>query len=155
MPSLLCVALLATSLSAQAASDPPVLFKPLGIENLNVGLGGGSFDLLVEVQRTRGLAVRLRSLDYTVKMGGRVVTSGDREYSGKRISKRDPVIVEIPVNFSAADALTTGIDALASGKINAKVKGEAGLAWFIFPFKVPFDRKVSLDTAPKKKRKGR
>lgn len=150
MPALFAAALLALSLDA-AAKEPPVLVKPVGVENIDIGLSGGSFDLLLEAERTRGIRVRLRDLDYTVKMGGRVVTRGDREYSGKVLRKGQPIIIEVPVEFSATDALATGLDALANGKVNVRIQGEAGLRVLLIPFSVPFDQKVKMGKGRKKR----
>ena len=128
-----------------------MLVKPVGVENIDIGLSGGSFDLLLEAERTRGIRVRLRDLDYTVKMGGRVVTRGDREYSGKVLRKGQPIIIEVPVEFSATDALATGLDALANGKVNVRIQGEAGLRVLLIPFSVPFDQKVKMGKGRKKR----
>ncbi len=151
MPALFAAALLALSLDAAAAKEPPVLVKPVGVENIDIGLSGGSFDLLLEAERTRGIRVRLRDLDYTVKMGGRVVTRGDREYSGKVLRKGQPIIIEVPVEFSATDALATGLDALTNGKVNVRIQGEAGLRVLLIPFSVPFDQKVKMGKGRKKR----
>ena len=131
----------ALSTSAQAADGPPVEVRPLRIANVDAGFSGASFDVVLEAERTRGLPVKLRSLDYTIQIGKTVIAEGSRDYDSLKLKKGQPVKVKVPVELSAGQALKAVTKVAAGRDLKIKVKGTAGLkVWFI-PFTVPFSAK--------------
>lgn len=136
---------LATALTAAPAhaADSPVDIAPVGVKNLDVGLSGASFDVVLEAERTRGwLPLKLRSVDYVVMVGKAQVATGTREYDGLKLKKGDPVRFRVPVELSGGEALTA-MGRIASGRsVKVKVKGTAGLGIFFIPIKVPFSAKM-------------
>jgi hypothetical protein len=135
--------LLATALSTpvQAADGPPLEVRPKRIADLDVSLSGASFDVVLEAERMRGIAVKLRSLDYTIQVGKTVVAEGSRDYDGVKLKKGQPVTVRVPVELSGGQALKAA-GKIASGRdLKIKVKGTAGLGIWFIPFTVPFSAK--------------
>lgn len=134
---------LATVLSApaQAADGPPVEIRPNRIADVEVGLSGASFDVILEAERMRGITVKLRSLDYTIQVGKTVVASGSREYSNLKLKKGEPVKVRVPVELGGAEALKVAGKVAAGRDLKIKVKGNAGLGIWFIPFTVPFSAK--------------
>ena len=135
--------LLVTALSApvQAADGPPLDVRPKRIADLEVGLSGASFDVVLEAERTRGIAVKLRSLDYTIQVGKTVIAEGSRDYNGVKLKKGQPVTVRVPVELSGGQALKAVTKIAAGRDLKIKVKGKAGLGIWFIPFTVPFQAK--------------
>ena len=131
----------ALSTSAQAADGPPVEIRPMRIADVDIGLSGASFDVVLEAERMRGITVKLRSLDYTIQVGKTVVASGSREYSGLKLKKGEPVKVRVPVELSGTEALKVASKVVAGRDLKIKVKGNAGLGIWFIPFTVPFSAK--------------
>jgi hypothetical protein len=136
--------LLATALAAPvhaAEKDPPVDIRPKKISNVDVGLSGATFDVVLEAERTRGIAVKLRSLEYTIQVGKTVVARGEREYDAVKLRRGQPVTIKVPVELSGGEALQA-IGRIAAGRdLKIKVKGNAGLGIWFIPFTVPFSAK--------------
>ncbi len=150
-PLIFATLLSATISTAHAGGGPPVTIVPVAVENMKMGLSGGSLDVVLEAERTRGIRVRLRHLDYEVLMAGDVLSKADRDYSGTVLKKGQPVDIAVPVNISAGDALNIGVNALTKGNMGVRVRGEIGLSIFFIPFTVPFDQKLN----PNQKRGGK
>lgn len=136
--------LLATALATPAhAGDkaPPVDIRPKTIANLDVGLSGASFDVVLEAERTRGIAVKLRSLEYTIKVGKTEVARGEREYSSVKLRRGETVTIKVPVELSGKQALKAAGRIAAGRDLKIVVKGNAGLGIWFIPFTVPFAAK--------------
>lgn len=132
---------LATAGPAQAGGEPLKL-TPIGIEDLQVGFGGGSFDLVIEAERLKGLPIKLRNLEYELLVGNVVVTETDTEYDSVVLRRGEPVEIAIPVTLDASTAMSAGAKAMASGKLDLRIRGTAGLRVLIFPVKIDFDERL-------------
>lgn len=136
--------LLATALATQAqAGDkpPPLTIQPKRVADLDVGLSGATFDVVLEAERTRGITVRLRHLDYEVRIGGAVVAQGVREYDNVRLRRGEPVKIRVPVELSGREALQAAGKIASGRELKIKVRGSAGLGIWFIPFTVPFAAK--------------
>jgi hypothetical protein len=136
--------LLAAALAGPAQAEdkgPPVEIRPKKISNLDIGLSGASFDVVLEAERTRGIPVRLRSLDYTIQVGKVVVAEGERHYPATKLAKGKPVQIRVPVELSGTEALKAAGNIAGGRDLKIKVKGTAGLGIWFIPFKVPFSAK--------------
>jgi len=136
--------LLAAALTAPAhAGDkgPPLEVRPKRIADLDIGLSGASFDVVLEAERTRGITVKLRSLEYEIKVGKTTVARGEREYDTVKLKRGEPVAIRIPVELSGSQALKAAGKIAAGRDLQIKVKGNAGLGIWFIPFTVPFAAK--------------
>lgn len=136
-PTLLLTAALATSAHA-AEKPPPVDIRPKKIANLDVGLSGASFDVVLEAERMKGIAVKLRSLEYTIQIGKTVVAHGEREYGPVKLRRGEPVTIKVPVEMDGGQALKAATRIAAGRDLKIVVKGNAGLGIWFIPFTVPF-----------------
>jgi hypothetical protein len=136
--------LLAAALAGPAQADdkgPPVEIRPKRIADVDIGLSGATFDVILEAERTRGITVKLRSLEYEIKVGKTTVARGDREYDAVKLRRGEPVKIRIPVELSGADAIKAAGKIAAGRDLKIKVKGNAGLGIWFIPFTVPFAAK--------------
>ncbi len=135
-PSLLLAAVLAT---ASAAEKPqPIVVEPKRVTNVDIGLSGATFDVVLEAERTRGLTVKLRHLDYSIQVGKTVVAEGAKEYDSVRLRKGEPVLITVPVEMSGIQALELAGRIAAGRDLKVKVKGNAGIRVWFFPMTIPF-----------------
>lgn len=132
---------LATAGPAHAGGEP-VLLSPVGIRDLQIGFGGGSFDLVIEAERTRGLPIKLRKLEYELLVGNVVVTEADTEYDGLVLRRGEPREIAIPVTLDASTAMSAGAKAMSSGTLDLRIRGRAGLRVLIFPVRIDFDERL-------------
>ena len=151
--SLLAAALAVGAPGLAEAKEPPVLFEAQGVKNVQIGLSGGSFDVMVQAERTRGLAVKLRHLEYEILLAGQPFSEASRDYDGMKLRKGEPQLIPIPVRFDAEKALKAGMAALGSEKLEVRVRGEAKLSVLCIPFTVPFDQRSALKPGKGKKKK--
>jgi Late embryogenesis abundant protein len=121
------------------ARDQGVDVRPTDIRGLQVGLGGATFDLVLEVERTRGVAVRLRSLTYDLAVNGRSITADERDLDGVKLKRGIPTEVVIPVQIGARDALGMLGSALNQGDLDVKLTGTAKVRVLLVPFSVDID----------------
>lgn len=141
-PALLLALALSSSGPAHAADA--VNITPKAVNNLQVGLSGGTLDLVLEADRPRGLPIRLRALNYELFVGNVLVTSAAQEYDGVVLRKGEPATFTIPVRLDASTALSAGMKALSSGSLDLRLRGEAKVRVLIFPLRIDFDER--LDT---------
>ena len=144
LPALLPL-LLALSGPAGAASSVQV--EPVGLNDVKLSLGSASFDLVLRVERTRGLPVRLRKLDYALQVGKVRVTQARADYRHLKLRKGQPVDVELPVRLDAGQAAAVALDAFGAGQLTVRISGKAGVSVLLLPISVGFDeRLVKLGT---------
>lgn len=144
LPALLPL-LLALSGAAGAASSVQV--EPVGLNDVKLSLGSASFDLVLRVERTRGLPVRLRKLDYALQVGKVRVTQARADYRHLKLRKGQPVDVELPVRLDAGQAAAVALDAFGAGQLTVRISGKAGVSVLLLPISVGFDeRLVKLGT---------
>lgn len=143
MLSLIPALFLATAVSGPAhAGGEPLKLTPVGVKDVQIGLAGGSLDLVIEAERMKGLPIHLRSLEYELLVGNVVVTDTEREYDGVVLRKGEPVEISIPVRLDASTAMSAGARAMSSGKLDLRIRGTAGLRVMIFPVKINFDERL-------------
>lgn len=143
MLSLLPALTLAAATAGPAhAGDQPLKLTPIGVKDLQVGFGGGSFDLVIEAERMKGLPLKLKSLEYELLVGNVVVTETETDYDAVVLRKGEPVEIAIPVTLDASTAMSAGAKAMASGKLDLRIRGTAGLKVLIFPVKIDFDERL-------------
>lgn len=121
------------------ARDQGVDVKPTTVRGLEVGLGGATFDLVLEVERTRGVAVRLRGLDYDVEVNGRSITADELDLAGIKLKRGVPTEVVIPVQLGARDALGMVGSAMSQRDLQVKLTGTAKVRMLLIPFSVDID----------------
>ena len=138
----ICVCLMVICGARVAHASEPVRLTPVGVRDLQIGLGGGTFDLVVEAERLRGLPIQLRGIEYELMVGNVVVTDAARDYEKLVLKRGAPVEVEIPVRLDAATAVSAGARALASQELDLRIRGTAGLKVFIVPIRVDFDEQL-------------
>ena len=147
MLSLIPALFLATAVSGPAhAGGEPLKLTPVGVKDVQIGLAGGSLDLVIEAERMKGLPIHLRSLEYELLVGNVVVTDTEREYDGVVLRKGEPVEISIPVRLDASTAMSAGARAMSSGKLDLRIRGTAGLRVMIFPVKINFDERLEPPT---------
>jgi hypothetical protein len=138
--------LLAAALSAPVAhAEDPITIEPVAVENLQIGMGGGSFDLVLKASRNKGLPVTLRWLEYELLVGNVVVTENEREYDGVKLKKGEPATFSLPVKLDASTAFSAGAKAMSSGRLDLRLRGQAGLKVLIFPIRIEFDEELVTD----------
>jgi hypothetical protein len=138
-PLLLTLALAA----APAQAEDPLEFSLVGVVVESVGLRETRLQLITEITRTRWPAVRLRSLEHAVSIGGRVVAEGEASYGGTRLRRDKPQEVRIPVSFrtlEAAGALGRGL--VEGAKIDIEIEGAMRFRMLLIPFELPFDESL-------------
>ncbi len=132
-------ALLALTLGvAPAAADDPLEVELVGVEVEKAGLRETRLRLVTEVTRTRWPPVRLRGVEHSFSIGGRVVAEGEAEFSGVKLRRGAPQEIRIPVSFrtlEAAGALGRGV--LSSGQIDIELQGAVRCRMLLIPFEVP------------------
>lgn len=139
MSALLLAAALAGP-PAAAATDP-VRVRPVGVENVRMGLGHATFDLVVEAERLKGLPVVLRTLDYAIVIDRVRVAQTVGDYRGQRLrlKKGEPVRFTLPVELNAAEALALATQGISEGLgLRVKLSGKAGVRLLFLPLTVPF-----------------
>ena len=124
--------------SPPAAAGEPLRIDPVAIQDVDLGLGKASFGLVVEVERLRGLPIRLRHLQYQLDVNKVTVTDTRADYGGIKLKKGQPVEIVIPVELNAAEALAVAAQGLASGNVRVQIRGEAGVRILLLPMTVPF-----------------
>ena len=136
-------ALLALALALPIANaKPPVTVTPAAVSNLDVGLGGGSFDVTVEAQRSGWLPIRLRQLEYTILVAGKEFASDTVQYNGMWIGRKEPTSIPIHVKFTMAQALGVGLAAAGKKRLRVRVKGNADARVLVFPVTVAFNKRI-------------
>lgn len=124
------------------AGGAPLKLTPVGVRDLQIGLSGGSFDLVVEAERSKGLPIKLRNLQYELLIGNVVLTETERDYDAVVLRRGEPVEIAIPVTLDASTAMSAGAKALTSGRLDLRIRGTAGLRILVFPLTVGFDEKL-------------
>ena len=125
-----------------AEAKDPVSIEPKSVENFEVNMTGGSFDVLVDARRTGWLPIKLKKLDYTVMVSGQEFTSDTVEYDGMWIGRNDPTTIPIHVEFDMSKALGAGLAALSGKKLRVRVKGTADARVLFFPVTVKFNERI-------------
>ena len=133
------VASVALAPAPALAAQPSVDVVPVGLQNLDLGMGQASFDLVLRVTRTRGLPVRLRRLDYSLDVGQVEVTEASATYQGVRLRRDEPVEIAVPVSLNAGEAAAVALSAVATGELRIRLSGKAGVSVLLFPITVPFE----------------
>jgi len=140
MTSLLLAAALVTAPTAAADDTAPLRITPVGVEHLDVGLGGARFDLVVEAERLKGLPVVIRTLDYAIDVDRLKIaqTRGDYRGEGLRLRKGDPVRFSIPVELDASEAMALVASGLGQGRdLRVRLTGHAKVRMLLIPFRIP------------------
>ena len=120
--SLIPALFLATAVSGPAhAGGEPLKLTPVGVKDVQIGLAGGSLDLVIEAERMKGLPIHQRSLEYELLVGNVVVTDTEREYDGVVLRKGEPVEISIPVRLDASTAMSAGARAMSS-RIDLRIR---------------------------------
>jgi hypothetical protein len=136
----LCLLSLFYAPQSKAGSDP-VAVKVLGVDDVSVGLKGVSFVLLLEAQRTRGLAIHLKSAEARVQVARVELDPIHLKLEGTRLKKGKPIQIRVPCSLDAISAIGAVGQAAAKGKVNIKAEGTVSGRVFIFPFTRPFSVK--------------
>ena len=135
--------LLALALTLPIAhAKPPVTITPATVSNLDVGLGGGSFDVTVEAQRSGWLPIRLRLLEYTIMVAGKEFASDTVRYDAMWIGRKEPTSIPIHVEFTMAQALGVGLAAAGGKRLRVRVKGAAEARVLFFPVTAAFNKRI-------------
>ena len=125
-----------------AEAAPPVSVTPTSVNNVEIGLTGGSFDVVLHAQRSGWLPIKIRELDYTIMVAGREFASDTVEYSSLWIGRKEPTSIPIHVQFTMAQALGAGLSALSGKKLRVRVKGTAEASVLFFPVTANFNRRI-------------
>lgn len=136
MPSLLLPLALLLSTPAHALGVFPV-----GLRDVRVGMSGASFTVMVEVEREKGLPVRLRGLDYALRIDQAPVASAEIKYKDDKVvlRKGQPVRVGIPVTLDAAEAMKIVSRGFRGGSnLRVAVVGNAKVSVLGLPFRLPY-----------------
>ncbi len=129
--------------SAPALADDPLEFSLVGVEVESVSLRETRLQLVTEITRTRWPAVRLRSLEHTVSIGGQVVAEGEASYDGTKLRRDQPEQVRIPVSFRTLQAAgAIGRDLLEGAEIEVQLQGAMRFRMLLIPFELPFDENL-------------
>jgi hypothetical protein len=133
--------LLAATLSTAEAKDP-VQIRPQSVENFDMNIAGGSFDVQVSAQRTGWLPIKLKELDYSIMVAGQEFASDTVEYDGMWIGRKEATTIPIHVEFNMAQALSVGLAAMGGKKLRVRVKGTADARVLFFPVTVKFNERI-------------
>ena len=125
-----------------AHAKAPVTITPASVRNLDVGLGGGSFDVTVDAQRSGWLPIRLRQLEYTIMVAGEEFASDVVRYDAMWIGRKEPTSIPIHVEFTMAQALGVGLAAAGGKRLRVRVKGTAETRVLFFPVTVAFNKRI-------------
>jgi hypothetical protein len=125
------------------AREAPVQVRPVDLRSVQIGLGGASFDLVLEAERTRGLPLRLRSLDYRVEVNGRTITTAQQDLGGLRLRKGEPAQVVLPVRLSGLDAVAAIADTIQKRDLAVRLTGEARVRVCLIPARVQIDEELT------------
>lgn len=129
--------------SAPAQAEDPLEFSLVAVEVESVGLRETRLQLVTEITRTRWPAVRLRSLEHAVSIGGRIVAEGEASYDGAKLRRGQPEEVRIPVSFrtlEAAGALGRGL--VEGAEIEVQLEGAMRFRMLLIPFELPIDERL-------------
>lgn len=135
--------LLSAALSTPAAADDCVRVLPVGLRDVQLAGGEARFDLVLSVQRTCGMAVRLKRLDYRVSVNGVQLADREVEYEGIKLKRDTSAEVVVPVGLDAGEAARLAWSALTSARLSVALSGEATVTWLIFPLTLPFDEQIA------------
>jgi len=125
-----------------AEAAPPVSVTPTSVNNVEIGLTGGSFDVTLEAQRSGWLPIKLRELEYTIMVAGREFASDTVEYSSLWIGRNEPTSIPIHVQFTMPQALGAGLSAISGNRLRVRVKGSAEASVLFFPVTANFNRRI-------------
>ena len=131
---------LALAMPVAEAKDP-VEIAPESVENFEMSMAGGSFDVQVSARRTGWLPIKLKELDYSIMVAGQEFTSDTVEYN-TWIGRKEPTMIPIHVEFNMAQALGVGIAAMGGKKLRVRVKGTADGRVLFFPVTVKFNERI-------------
>jgi len=129
--------------AAPAQAEDPLEFTLVGIEVESAGLQETHLQLITELERTRWPAVRLRSLEHRVSIGGQVVAEGEASYQRIKLRRGEPQEIRIPVSFrtlQAAGALGAGL--FGSGQIDVELDATIRARMLLVPFQVPIQESL-------------
>ncbi|GEM_PF-2393858 len=109
-----------------------------GVRDVSIGLGGTSFDLVLEVTRTGWPGVKLSSLDYVVTVDGQEIERNAAQPDVK-LEQNVPTEVVIPCEVSGLAAAGAIVSAAMDGTVDLTIDGTA-TAWIWFlPLRVGFE----------------
>ena len=109
-----------------------------GVRDVQLGMGGTSFDLVLEVTRTGWPGVKLGALEYVVTVDGQEI---ERNASTPNVKLEQNVPTEVVIPCEVSGLATAGaiLTAAMDGTIDLKIDGHAtAWLWFI-PLRVGFE----------------
>jgi hypothetical protein len=140
LKTVLCLFILLFTPQSWAGADP-VAVKVLGVEDVSVGLRGVSFTLLLQAERTRGIAINLKSAEARVQVARVELDPIQLKLDGTRLRKGEPVQIRVPCSLDALSAISGVSQAASKGKVHIKAEGSVSGRILIFPFSRPFSVK--------------
>ena len=125
-----------------AHAKDPVEIEADTVENFEMSMVGGSFDVHVNARRTGWLPIRLKELDYSIMVAGQEFTSDTVHYDNLWIGRNEPSTIPIHVEFNMGQALGVGLAAMGGKTLRVRVKGTAEANVLFFPVTVAFNERV-------------
>ena len=109
-----------------------------GVRDVQIGMGGTSFDLVLEVTRTGWPGVTLGALEYVVTVDGQEIERNATEPDMK-LEQGVPTEVVLPCEVSGLATAGAILSAAMDGTIDLRIDGQAtAWIWFI-PLRVGFE----------------
>ena len=137
------LALLLSLLVGEAAARPPaVTVEVLEVSDVGVAKGKVHFVVVAEVRRPRGLPLRLREVDYRVKVNKTEVLADHLDLDGLRVTQGQPQIVQVPCAVGLDAVAGVGLQSLLKGSMKVRLVGEARARVLLIPFTVPFQTRL-------------
>ncbi len=133
--------------STALAASAPIAFSITDVEALNVTLKRTSFSLVAQAERLKGMPVKVKQLDYNIRVGDSVVSQDTLALQGVKLRVGEPVQVQIPCEFenlSTAGALVGAVTGALSGHdLRVTLSGTAHLKFLgIFGKQIEFETAV-------------
>jgi hypothetical protein len=137
------LALLLALLVGEAEARPPaVSVEVTDVTDVTVAKGKMRFVLVAEVSRPRGLPLRLREVDYRLKVNKTEVMADHLDLDGLRVAQGAPQTVRVPCEIGLDEVAGAGLQSLLGGSLQVRLAGEARARVLIVPFTVPFQTRL-------------
>ncbi|MFP5519397.1 MAG: LEA type 2 family protein [Bdellovibrionia bacterium] len=129
---LLILAIFTSVGCASVLKEPTAQIKDVEVSKLT--LDGGELKLICEVENPNGVDLTIDSLNYTLSLNNRTITS--TEISDKtNLPARGKTTVALPIQFKYTDVFSSLSDLLTQKPVSYSVQGNAKMGIFNLPFK--------------------
>lgn len=143
LAGLLLVAPMAALAADSSGDDVPLSVEIVDLDDMEVGLGGATFTVVLHMTRTGWPPMKVKSMDYDLVVNG-VAVGNAQTVDGHHVKlpKDQAVVLELPASVSSSALGPALLRSFSSGSLEVKVTGEAEIKGVLLTHTIPFETEV-------------